>query len=327
MPSSECSIPIRRILNYNSGDDDLRVIIRVQNMRFKVNASILRAGSSVFKAILKSNDSPIVLSGHTASQFRAFLWAVHAQPLPSAKNLELARLCSVAELAFKYEFNSLKLWSMGGITTLVNAPTTPLRTAPSDIFVRLTRLARLYRDTDLSRSVQLKWLTRIHWHDLPPAPAIAVADAYDLRHLLCHAYYVYLATVAPRVARGQPIGADSPLTPDQNLHVRCGYYSLLAAWRHLQAGALAFSPAASCTAQSHARCLVAWNARWACEIGRATALAPVDVLRRLLAMERHLEGDAVLKECMGAACRLEALDAIAKKRAEISDNLHHHFDL
>ncbi|KAJ7490533.1 hypothetical protein FB451DRAFT_1389312 [Mycena latifolia] len=324
MSSSEYSIPIRRILNYNSGEDDLRVI-RVQNMRFKVNPSILRAGSPVFKTILKSGDSPIVLSGHTASQFRTFLWAVYAQPLPSAKNLPIARLCSIAEVAFKYEFNSLKLWSMDGIKTLVNSPNTLLRTAPSETFVRLVRLALLYRDSDLSRSVQSKWLTRIHWHDLPPTPAIVVADAYDLRHLLCHAYYVHLVNMQPRITRRQSIDAGSPLTPTQNLHIFCGYHSLLASWRQLQEAAPAFTRATKCA--EHSRCLVAWNARWALEIGRPTTLSPVDVLCRLLFMERHLEADEVLKECMDADCRLEALDAITKKRAEISDNLHHHFDL
>ncbi|KAJ6585452.1 hypothetical protein B0H19DRAFT_1109714 [Mycena capillaripes] len=214
---------------------------------------------------------------------------------------------------------------MEGITALVNAPDTLLRAAPSEIFVRLIRLALLYRDADLSRSVQSKWLTRIHWHDLDPAPAIVLADAYDLRHLLCHAYYVHLVNVEPRIARAQPIGARSPLTATQNLHVFCGYHSLLACWKQLQEMPPAFEADATCA--SHARCLVAWKARWALETGRASGFSPVDVLCRLLFMERHLERDGVLKECMSAGCMKEALDAIAKKRAEISENLQHHFDL
>lgn len=249
----------------------------------------------------------------------------HRRPLPSAKTLDLARLCSIAEVSFKYDFNSLKLWSMEGIHSLVNAPNTILRTAQSETFVRLIRLALLYRDADLTRSVQLKWLTRIHWHDLPPAPAIIVADAYDLQHLLCHAYYVHLVDVEPRIARAQPIDAGSPLTPTQNLHVFCGYHSLLASWKQLQEAPPAFAQDAKC--RTHPRCLIAWQARWALETGRSSAFSPVDVLCRLLFMERHLEADEVLKDCMSAGCRREALDAIAKKRAEISDNLHHHFDL
>ncbi|KAJ7740241.1 hypothetical protein DFH07DRAFT_965423 [Mycena maculata] len=324
MSSSECSIPIRRIINYTSGEDDLR-IIRVQNMRFKVNPCVLRAGSAVFKSILKSRDSPIVLSGHTSAQFRSFLWAVYVQPLPSAKSIDIGRLCSIAEVSFKYEFHTLKLWSMEGIKALVDAPNSILRTARSEIFVRLVRLALLYRAADLNRAVQSKWLTRIHWHDLDPAPALVVADAYDLRHLLCHAYYVHLVNVAPRIAHSQSISAEYPLSIAQNLHVFCGYHSLLAAWRQLQEFPPAFAPAADCSA--HDRCLIAWTARWALEVGRPSVFSPVDILRRLLFMERHLETDAVLQECMGAECRLAALDAIAKKRAEISDNLHHHFDL
>ncbi|KAF7364795.1 hypothetical protein MVEN_00349500 [Mycena venus] len=324
MTTSQCSIPIRRIINFDSGEDDV-CIIRVQNMRFKVNPCVLQAGSPIFKNILESRESPIVLSGHTASQFRAFLSAVYARPLPSAKTVEVARLCSIAEVALKYDFNSLKMWSMEGIKTQVNAPNTLLRTAPSETFVRLIRLALLYRDVDLSRSVQLKWLTRIHWHDLPPAPAIVVADAYDLRHLLCHAYYVHLVNVSPRIVRGEPIDTDSPLTPTQNLHVFCGYHSLLASWKQLQEAPPAFAQDEEC--RTHVRCEVAWKARWALETGRSSAFSPVDVLCRLLFMERHLEADEVLKDCMGDGCRREALDAIAKKRAEISENLHHHFDL
>ncbi|KAJ7143620.1 hypothetical protein C8R43DRAFT_1014849 [Mycena crocata] len=322
--SSECSIPIRRIINYNSGEDDLR-IIRVQNMRFKVNPRILRAGSPVFKTLLQNRDSPIVLSGHTASQFNAFLWAVYAQPLPGAKHLDISRLCSIAEVSFKYDFNTLKLWSMEGIKSLVSAPNSILRTASSPTFVRLTRLALLYRDAPLTRTIQSKWLSRLHWHDLPPAPAIVVADACDLRHLLCHAYYVHLVNVAPRIARAQPIGAGSPLSAAQNVHVFCGYHSLMAAWRQLQDAPPAFGAGPKCAA--HDQCIVAWTARWALETERASLFQPVDVLRRLLYMDCHLQEDEVLKQCMDAGCRLQALDSIAKKRAEISDNLHHHFDL
>jgi hypothetical protein len=214
---------------------------------------------------------------------------------------------------------------MDGIKTLVSSPDSVLRTAASETFVRLMRLALLYRDGDLSPSIQSKWLTRIHWHDLPPTPALVVADAYDLRHLLCHAYYVHLVNVSPRIVRSQSISAGSPLTPTQNLHVFCGYHSLLACWRQLQESAPLFTPVHKCV--THSRCLIAWNARWALETGRETTLSPVDVLCRLLVMERNLEADGVLRECMHEGCRLEALETIAKKRAEISDNLHHHFDL
>ncbi|KAK7048740.1 hypothetical protein R3P38DRAFT_2606637 [Favolaschia claudopus] len=322
MMNSECPIPLRRTLSY-PGDDDR--VIRVQNMRFKVNANILRAGSSAFKNIFKSQDSPVVLSGHTAAQFRAFLWAVYAHPLPTAKTLDIPRLCSIAEVSFKYGFDSLKRWSMDGIRTKVNAPNTPLRTAPSETFVRLIRLALLYRDADLSRSIQSKWLTRIHWHDLPPVPAILIADAYDLRHLLCHAYYVHLVDVSALIADGKRLMDDSLLSPTQTLHVFCGYHSLSALWRQLQETPPTFSAHPQCT--SHARCQVVWAARWALETGRSWAFAPVDVLCRLLFMERHLEMDELVKSCMTEGCRREALDAIARKRGEVSDNLQHHFDL
>ncbi|KAJ7845418.1 hypothetical protein B0H14DRAFT_3455052 [Mycena olivaceomarginata] len=310
---SECSVPIRRS-NKSAralGEDELR-IIRVQDTRFKVNPRGLRAGSAMFKAMLKSPE-PIFLSGHTAVQFGAFLWAVYAQPLPSAATVDLAQLCSVAEVSLKYDFASLKAWSIEGVKTHVST-THILRTAPSRTFVRLMRLALVYRDAALRQAVQATWLTRLHWHTLPPAPALAVADKYGLQDLLCHASYAHLVSVAPCTGAGVDVDVDldSPLlTPAQNLHVLCGYHSLRAAWKHLQR-----APPPS-----------RGPARWALEAGRPSAFAPVDVLWRLLAMERHLERDAVLRVCMDAGCREVALDAIARKRTEIAENLHHHFDL
>ncbi|KAJ6508269.1 hypothetical protein C8R45DRAFT_1207977 [Mycena sanguinolenta] len=326
MTTAECSIPIRRLLNSTAGEDDLR-IIKVQNTRFKVNPRVLRAGSRIFKTLFQDLESTIDLSGHTASQFRAFLWAAYARPLPSAKSVDVGRLCSIAEVAFTYDFSALKLWSLEGIRTHVNS-TPLLRTAPSRTFVRLIQVALLYRDTILSRAIQSKWLTRMHWHDTDPAPALVVADAYSLQHLLSHAYYVHLVNVAPRIARALPIDdGGSPLSAAQNLHVLCGYYSLLAAWKQLQVSPPACTPPDSTVCREHTRCEIAWKARWALEVGHSSAFSPVDVLCRLLFMERQLEVDEVLKDCMTPGCRVEALDAIARKRGEISENLHHHFDL
>ncbi|KAJ7133550.1 hypothetical protein C8R44DRAFT_25143 [Mycena epipterygia] len=214
---------------------------------------------------------------------------------------------------------------MEGINALIGSPDTLLRTAKSETFVRLVRLALLYHDWDLCRSVVSRWLSRLHWHSISPAPAIVLADAFNLRQLLCHAYYVHLVNVAPRIARSLPIDAGSPLNSTQNVHVLCGYHSLLASWRQLQEAPPTFTAAATCA--SHPRCLIAWTARWALETGRSTALPPVDLLRRLFVMEENLTADEVLRECMGSECKLRALEAITRKRAEISDNLHHHFDL
>jgi hypothetical protein len=241
--------------------------------------------------------------------------------------VDLAQLCSVAEVSLKYDFASLKAWSIEGVKAHVST-THVLRTAPSRTFVRLMRLALVYRDAALQQAVQAAWLTRLHWHTLPPAPALAVADKYGLQALLCHASYAHLVSVAPCTGAGvdEDVDLDSPLlSPAQNLHVLCGYHSLRAAWKQLQRAPPSFAPHPACAA--HARCEVAWAARWALEAGRPSAFAPVDVLWRLLAMERHLERDAVLRVCMDAGCREVALDAIARKRTEIAENLHHHFDL
>ncbi|KAJ7143628.1 hypothetical protein C8R43DRAFT_1014895, partial [Mycena crocata] len=178
---------------------------------------------------------------------------------------------------------------MEGIKSLVSAPNSILRTASSPTFVRLTRLALLYRDAPLSRTIQSKWLSRLHWHDLPPAPAIVVADAAICG--TCSATpTTCTSSTSPRIARAQPIGAGSP---QRRAERACLLRIPLA---HGRVAPAAGPRRRSCRPQvwAHDQCIVAWTARWALETERASLFQPVDVLRRLLYMDCHLQEDEVL---------------------------------
>lgn len=224
-----------------------------------------------------------------------------------------------------YCSNALKTWAMDGITTLVTSHDTPLRTAPVEIFIRMLRLSLIYHRHDLSISIQNKWITRIHWHELSPVPAILMADMHDLQYLLSHALYVHMVNMAPRIIAGQRIDRDSLLTRKQNLHIFCGYNSLVAYWRHLRRESPTFASDASC--ESHGLCLAAWEQKWFEVMKRPMEYPQVDVLNRLWFVERVLAEDRFLKSCMTGGCMRRALESLPQKRADVSNNLHHHFDL
>lgn len=237
----------------------------------------------------------------------------------------LSRLCSIAEVAYLYSFKSLQSWALDGLSAVVNSPNTILRSASSAMFARVLRLAIIYNQRTLSISIQSKWMSRIHWHELPPTPAILFADEFGLRYLLSHAYYVHLVNVSSRISNIERIDVDSPLSPSQNLHVLCGYYSLSAYWKHLQHDPTSFEPSEEC--RSHEQCLIAWKARWAVAADQHSPFPTVDVFNRLVSLETRLRADELLNVCMTRSCKIAALYSIRKKRGEISGCLHHHFDL
>lgn len=254
-----------------------------------------------------------------------FYFASTISPLPDPTDIPLPSLLSIAEIALKYSFKALKTWAIDGVQTLVTSHDTPLRTAPTEIFIRMLRLSLIYHRPDLGVSIQNKWITRIHWHELPPVPAILMADMHDLQYLLSHALYVHMVNMAPRIAAGKRIDGDSPLTPNQNLHIFCGYNSLAAYWTHLRSEAPAFVAAPKCA--SHDLCKAAWEQKWFEVMKGPMVYLNVDVLRRLMFVGSVLEEDRFLKVCMKEGCLRSALESVSRKRTDISNNLHHHFDL
>ncbi|KAG7088054.1 hypothetical protein E1B28_012087 [Marasmius oreades] len=270
---------------------------------------------------------PIRLSGHNVEQFRDLLWAAQLEPLPDPQSTPLPRLLSVAELSFKYQLKSLSRWSMEGLRRLASNPTsTKIRYAPDISLGRLLKLSILYQQSDLSTRLQEQWLTRVYRQELSPFAAITVGDKCGLPQFVGHAMYIHMVDMASRIADSERIDLGSPLTHSQNLHIFCGYYSLRAYWRQLSQCPPSYSHSPECRYPS--KCSAAWIRRWkACSSSELSAHPDVDVQRKLLELQRRLSPDLVLRESMPAGCRAGALNTVTQKRNEVSNNLHHHFDI
>ncbi|TFK34740.1 hypothetical protein BDQ12DRAFT_635964 [Crucibulum laeve] len=269
-------------------------------------------------------EEPLVFSGHTVDQFRKLLWAFISYPSIELRQFTLEELLSINELAHKYYQLDVRAWAISALAGIVNHPCSPLRTASSQLFLRVLRLAVLCNKPELSLSIQIKWITRLHWHQLSPTPAILIADIFNLRHLLSHAYYMHLVLMQSP-SKPPRFKKDPELTPKQNMHVQCGYYSLMSYWRHLQTTPPEFKRSAQC--DNHRQCVEAWKMRWYKASSRLCPHPEIDVLSRLRFMQDTLEADLLLGVCLTVQCRTQALASVSKKREEIANNLHHHFDL
>ncbi|KAF9013123.1 hypothetical protein BDQ17DRAFT_1419303 [Cyathus striatus] len=316
--------------------DDMRPnslrVVKVQDIVFKLPYSFFeQMPIEIREAIFQHNrgislDDPAVLEGPTVDQFKTLLWAHFTYPSLSLKSLTLDRLLTIAELSYRYRLKHLMAWAIHGLAFVTHHTDTPFRSAPSEAFVRMLNIAIKYHQKELSTAIQNKWMTRIHWQEVSPIPAILLADAYNLRTLLTHAYYVYLVLMEPRIAKSLRIDIECPLSPKQIKHVYCGYYSLRAYWWNLRRTAPEFIRSEECS-ELHSQCIEVWRRRWAVAGSRAYPSSDINILSRLMSIQQTLEADMLLSVCMTVQCREQAIASISKKRQEIVDNLHHHFDL
>ncbi|KAF9262985.1 hypothetical protein L218DRAFT_1000222 [Marasmius fiardii PR-910] len=275
----------------------------------------------------RASSDPICLSGHNVEQFRDLLWASHLEPLPDAQVIPLPRLLSVAELSFKYQFKSLSRWSMEGLRRLVvNSTSTKIRYAPDISLGRLLKLCILYQQGDLCTRVQEQWLARIYCRELSPFAAITVGDKCGYPQFVGHAMYIHMVEVSSRIANCERIDLGSPLTHSQNLHIFCGYYSLKAYWRQLSQSPPSYTHSPEC--RSPHKCKASWSKRWKlCSSSELSTYPDVDVQRKLMELQKRLSSDPALKDSMSVGCRAHALNMLVQKRHEVSNNLHHHFDI
>ncbi|TFK24952.1 hypothetical protein FA15DRAFT_382106 [Coprinopsis marcescibilis] len=208
---------------------------------------------------------------------------------------------------------------------LVPKANSPLRTASNVEFLRAMRLAVVHRRHDISGSIQTKWLTRILWHELSPMPAILFADRHEFRGLLSHAYYTHMVELGDRLDRGIYSDESSPLNRRQKTHLLAGHHSISTYWKHLRVTPPSFPKGPRC--KLHKQCTAAWTMRWSVACSRPCSIAGTDVLRRLRLVEDTLRVDTLLQVCLAPECLVSALNSISQKRMEISNGLHHHFDL
>ncbi|KAK0487840.1 hypothetical protein IW261DRAFT_1328436 [Armillaria novae-zelandiae] len=217
---------------------------------------------------------------------------------------------------------------MQGVRSAVNATQNrPLRFASTDTFIRLLRMAFICEDDALSHSVQSQWLCRLFRGELSPLPAIEMGsrEPSRLEHLLSHAYYVHMVGLDPLLSAGQSIEVRSPLSSIQNVHVRCGYYSLSTFIAKIRECPPPFRRGRGCT--SHDDCERVWTGTWGIAMEHSLVGPEVDILGRLRSVVLELGRDPLLPFAMFRHCRINALGSVTKLRETISKQLNHHFDL
>ncbi|KAF9069780.1 hypothetical protein BDP27DRAFT_1221970 [Rhodocollybia butyracea] len=279
--------PIAQDLEYYIPDGN--TVIQVEGVLFKVHRYILSRDGSAFEGMFSldniprsdsteslithdsrdyttspqchhisheglSDDTPILLSGDTASDFRALLWALYALPaevfaMPSSR-AHLVRLISIAKIAHKYGFRTTERWALSVLTMCVcqNPDATPASddgtsaninniVTSTSILTQLTEVAVLCAHEDLHEAVEPLWADVLfagQSEDI--VSAMTVADRYptQLRPLLGLAYYLMMLRGKEEWNKcsgpeEDPSGKVQPrprLTRDQRIRLMSGYYNL-----------------------------------------------------------------------------------------------------
>lgn len=256
--------------------------------------------------------------------------------MPDMNRYSLEQILCIAEQALSFEISHLKRWSVQSMATLfMRTVHSPLRNAPNEVFVRALGLAIAYRRQDIFAAIQMKWLTRILWHEVSPLPGLLFAEKMGLLVFLGHAYYVLLIdllqsgnlqvshTFADTV--DHITITDPPLERHHTTHLLAGYHSLSTYWRNLCQTPPPFHKPFEC--EQHQYCSAVWQERWVAACNQPCSIPEEDVLKRLQFVEEILRIDEVLLDGLSHSCRMAALLTLSEQRTHISNNLYHHFDL
>ncbi|PPQ78737.1 hypothetical protein CVT25_010740 [Psilocybe cyanescens] len=306
--------------------------VRVEDSLFKVPETFFRQmpqeiqeHTKFSSGLGKTPEKPILLVGHSNHQFRQFLDSYNSYPSLDSQSIDIDNLLTIGELSYLYQQRHLAHWFMPIFKEFVTSHQTALRKATNSIYVRAMKLGMAYGSRELCSSISTKWITRMHWRELDPLSALLFADTYGMRELLSHACYIYLMLVYRRIQLSQDIDSKGLLTPRQKTHVMSGYHSLSAYWNHLRLNPPDFEPDPVCG--SHSQCVGAWRLRWLAAAEKEYPLPEVDVLGRLMYIERCLREDMLVGVVLNRACKASALRVVSVKREMVSRQLHHHFDL
>ncbi|KIK54785.1 hypothetical protein GYMLUDRAFT_264487 [Collybiopsis luxurians FD-317 M1] len=275
---------------------DGNTVIQVENILFKVHRYILSRDGSAFEGMFSldgipqsdsseslidssysnqphqcschhlsheglSDVSPIVLSGDTASDFRALLWALYALPaevfaMPSSQ-AQVVRLISVARLAHKYAFRTTESWALSVLTMCVcQSPDPPSGNSndadvdvnnivsSTSVLNQLTEVAVLCANEELHEAVEPLWADLLFaGQSKDIISAMTIADRYraQLRPLLGLAYYLMMLKGKEewsKCAAGVDVDEEESsssdkagttklrLTRDQRIRLLSGYYNL-----------------------------------------------------------------------------------------------------
>lgn len=271
-------------------------------------------------------EKPIFLRHHSEDQFKQILSAYNAFPSLDINSLTLDHLLTIGELSFQYGLRDLARWFLPAFRDLIVGPHSPLCSMPNHVYVRTMRLVFQTRSVQLIGIIQASWANRLHTSELTPISALLFADMYGLRDLLGHACYAYLMSVYPRVEERLCFDERRFLNSRQKVYIQAGYHSLRAYWQRHGRDAPDFERGSEC--MQHIQCVYIWKQRWTFFLSQANDRFPeADVLNKLGLMLQLLRGDTVLSVSLSSSCRAAALEELTTKRGQVSQQLHHHFDV
>jgi hypothetical protein len=170
----------------------------------------------------------------------------------------------IAEITNKYHFVTLEGWAVEAIHRVLSGvhgpPVFALNT--SDRLSRVLEISIICNHIRLRDSVVAQWTSRILRRELEPAPALVVADKYNLRMLLGVAYYIQLMEV------GTSFSKDNKLNREQRIRLMSGHWSLVNLWDELRVTSPKFEKGANGCVYHNAGCVSIWAAKWL-EVGKS----------------------------------------------------------
>jgi hypothetical protein len=148
----------------------------------------------------------------------------------NSKDADIDGLVKIAEITNKYHFGSLEGWAIEAIYKVLSGkygePLQPLKT--SDRLARVLEASILCGHNLLRDLVSDQWTASIITRELDAAPALLIADKYDLRMLLGCAYYMQLMMIGTNFSR------EDGLSRDQRIRLISGHLSLVNLWERLR---------------------------------------------------------------------------------------------
>ncbi|KAJ7320740.1 hypothetical protein DFH08DRAFT_386764 [Mycena albidolilacea] len=233
-------------------------IIRVQSTLFKIHKFHLVHNSTVFADMFNlpsggqqeerlSDDSPIMLQGLSAADFRFVLKYMYAGAISMQIDAillsALREIIAVAEFADKYEMTDLNKWALSYISRRVFVPPPAKRKAPLMGLPEpdLAALHGLYRRLDVEVGSEYQdlimdaWIIRIENDTLPIATALRAAEASEAHSYMAQLYCVQLGRFKDRARMLSPTPfASHGIPPVHMQRILAGYCSLSLAWDRLR---------------------------------------------------------------------------------------------
>ncbi|KAJ7854659.1 hypothetical protein B0H13DRAFT_2081018 [Mycena leptocephala] len=285
--------------------DDGDCILRVQDTLFKVHRHLLNHESSAFNGLFSlprgpegkiegAHDStPVILSGDTPDQVRAFFGYAYSSPL----ELQYARISSRAidqlldtlKFTHKYGLESFERWAAQAITHICTERGL-LKTCGPELYVALLEMD------------QLSLVNRLR-HDDPAltlAHALDTADHCDLYHLQLQRLDMPSADL-PGAEAAPPLPAE--LSDVHKLRLLTGYRSLLFSWTRISATPMALVGSRSCRMgpdYHQAHCVSEWNVLWSAAVH--TDISASDSLRGDLIKNLEALQTSLVPHCRALNC-------------------------